>query len=87
MSESFTIADLAAEFGVTNRTMRFYEDEGLITPERQGQRRIYSQRDRTRLRLIMRGKRLGFSIQEIKEILAELGLSLGMKLHNFPGKQ
>ena len=69
MSESFTIADLAAEFGVTNRTMRFYEDEGLITPERQGQRRIYSQRDRTRLRLIMRGKRLGFSIQEIKEIL------------------
>lgn len=69
MSESFTIADLAAEFGVTNRTVRFYEDEGLIAPERVGTRRIYSQRDRTRLRLIMRGKRLGFSIQEIREIL------------------
>ncbi len=69
MKDQFTIADLAAEFGVTNRTVRFYEDAGLISPERAGQRRIYSQRDRTRLRLIMRGKRLGFSIQEIREIL------------------
>jgi DNA-binding transcriptional MerR regulator len=69
MAESFSIAELAAEFGVTNRTVRFYEDEGLISPERAGTRRIYSQRDRTRLRLIMRGKRLGFSIQEIREIL------------------
>mgnify|MGYP003148099107 FL=1 len=69
MKDQFTIADLAAEFGVTNRTVRFYEDAGLISPARAGQRRIYSQRDRTRLRLIMRGKRLGFSIQEIREIL------------------
>tara|TARA_R110002110_G_scaffold90632_5_gene235578 strand:+ start:3065 stop:3487 length:423 start_codon:yes stop_codon:yes gene_type:complete len=69
MNDQFTIADLAAEFGVTNRTVRFYEDAGLISPERVGQRRVYSQRDRTRLRLIMRGKRLGFSIQEIREIL------------------
>ena len=65
MSNSFTIAELAREFGVTTRTIRFYEDKNLISPERQGQRRVYSPRDRIRLRLIMRGKRLGFSLDEI----------------------
>ena len=65
MPNSYTIAELAREFGVTTRTIRFYEDKKLISPERQGQRRIYSPRDRIRLRLIMRGKRLGFSLDEI----------------------
>jgi len=69
MPNSFTIAELAREFGVTTRTIRFYEDKGLISPERQGQRRIYSLRDRIRLRLIMRGKRLGFSLDEIADMI------------------
>lgn len=66
---TYGIADLAREFDVTTRTLRFYEDEGLITPERQGQKRIFSQRDRVRLKLILRGKRLGFSLDEIREII------------------
>ena len=66
---TYGIADLAREFDVTTRTLRFYEDEGLIAPQRQGQRRIFSDRDRVRLKLILRGKRLGFSIGEIREII------------------
>ena len=69
MSETFSIADLASEFGITTRTIRYYEDEGLISPCRQGQRRIYSPRDRVRLKLIMRGKRLGFSLKEVREMV------------------
>ena len=69
MSDSYSITDLAREFDVTTRTIRFYEDQELIEPERQGQTRIYSQRDRARLRLIMRGKRLGFSLKEIRDLL------------------
>lgn len=65
----YTIGELAAEFGVTPRTIRFYEDEGLIAPRRAGTARIYSRRDRSRLMLICRGKRLGFSLVEIKEFL------------------
>ncbi len=67
--ESFSIGDLAREFAVTTRTIRFYEDEGLVAPQRKGRTRIYSQRDRVRLRLILRGKRLGFSLAGIREIL------------------
>jgi DNA-binding transcriptional MerR regulator len=66
---SYTIAELAREFDVTTRTIRFYEAEGLIAPARSGQRRIFSPRDRVRLRLILRGKRLGFSLGEIREII------------------
>jgi len=66
---TFSISDLAREFDVTTRTIRFYEDQGLIAPARQGQVRIYSARDRTRLKLILRGKRLGFSLGEIGEII------------------
>ena len=66
---TYGIADLAKEFDVTTRTLRFYEDEGLIAPARQGQKRIFSPRDRVRLKLILRGKRLGFSIEEIREII------------------
>ena len=69
MTPTFGIADLAREFDVTTRTLRFYEDEGLIAPERQGQKRIFSARDRVRLKLILRGKRLGFSLDEIREII------------------
>lgn len=66
---TFSITDLSKEFDITTRTIRFYEDKGLISPEREGQRRIYSQRDRVRLRLIMRGKRLGFALSEIQELI------------------
>ena len=65
----FTIRELAEEFGCTHRTIRFYEDEGLLKPRRDGQRRIFSGRDRARLSLILRGRRLGFSLAEIGEML------------------
>lgn len=69
MSETVGIAELAREFDVTTRTIRFYEDKGLLAPVRKGQRRVYAPRDRVRLRLIMRGKRLGFSLDEIREMI------------------
>ena len=68
-AESFTISELSAEFGLTPRTIRFYEDEGLVSPGRSGMNRVYSRRDRARLELICRGKRLGFSLAEVKEFL------------------
>jgi DNA-binding transcriptional MerR regulator len=67
--ETFSISDLASEFALTPRAIRFYEDHGLLAPERRGSRRIYSQRDRVRLKLVLRGKRLGMSLTEIAEIL------------------
>ena len=67
--DSYSIPDLAREFDITTRAIRFYEDQGLIRPERRGQARIYSQRDRTRLKLILRGKRLGFSLDDVGEII------------------
>ena len=66
---TWTIAQIAAEFGVTHRTVRHYEELGLITPERDGTRRIYHRRDRTRLNLILRGRRLGFPLEEIRTII------------------
>ena len=69
MSETYGIAELAREFDVTTRTIRFYEDKGLLAPLREGQRRVYAPRDRVRLRLIMRGKRLGFSLDEIHQLI------------------
>jgi DNA-binding transcriptional MerR regulator len=65
----WTVGELAEELGVTTRTLRFYEAEGLISPQRQGAARVYSVRDRTRLRLILRGKRFGMSLAEIAEII------------------
>src|SRR5881392_3968928 len=65
----FSIGELAREFDVTPRAIRFYEDQGLISPRRAGQRRIYTPRDRTRLKLTLRGKRLGLSLSEIREIV------------------
>ncbi len=65
----YTIGELAAEFGLTPRTIRFYEDGGLLAPERAGPNRVYGHRDRARLVLICRAKRLGFSLAEVKEYL------------------
>ena len=68
MADTYTIGDLAREFEVTTRTIRHYEHEGLLNPARQGTARIFSARDRVRLKLALRGKRLGFTLQEIKEL-------------------
>ena len=65
----FSISELAREFDITPRAIRFYEDQGLISPGRDGQRRIYTARDRTRLKLTLRGKRLGLSLSEIRELI------------------
>src|SRR3954447_1597277 len=65
----FSISDLAREFDVTPRAIRFYEDQGLLAPRRAGQRRIYTPRDRTRLKLTLRGKRLGLTLSEIRELI------------------
>jgi DNA-binding transcriptional MerR regulator len=66
---TWTIAEIAEQFGVTHRTVRHYEDLGLISPERRGTTRVYHRRDRTRLNLILRGKRLGFPLEEIRTII------------------
>lgn len=67
--DQYSISDLSAEFGITARALRFYEDEGLIAPQRNGIARIYSRRDRARLAWILRGKRVGFSLGEIREMI------------------
>ena len=66
---TWTIAEVAEQFGITHRTVRHYEDLGLISPERRGTTRVYHRRDRTRLNLILRGKRLGFPLEEIRTII------------------
>ena len=66
---TWTISELAAEFAITLRTIRFYEDEGLLTPERVGTTRVFRDRDRVRLQLILRGRRLGFTLSEIAHVL------------------
>ena len=68
-SNTFTISQLSKEFSITTRSIRFYEDQGLLTPERDGQKRIYTSHDRTWLKLILRGKRLGLTLAEISQIL------------------
>ena len=68
MSNTFTISELAREFAVTTRTIRFYEDQGLLSPRREGTNRVFSNRDRVRLKLALRGKRLGFSLADIREL-------------------
>ena len=66
---TFTITELAQEFDITPRAIRFYEDMGLLSPARAGRNRVYSQRDRTRLKLTLRGKRLGLALQEIRQLV------------------
>lgn len=68
-STEYSITDLCKEFGVTTRTARYYEDIGLLSPSRRGQTRVYSSADRTRLRLILRGKRLGLSLEDSRQII------------------
>ncbi|WP_188658716.1 MerR family transcriptional regulator [Sphingomonas metalli] len=78
--ESYSITDLCAEFDVTARALRFYEDEGLIAPLRRGTQRIYSHRDRARLAWILRGKRVGFSLGEIREMIDLYDLGDGRRV-------
>src|ERR687889_490046 len=82
--KTYTIGDLAREFGVTLRTLRFYEDRGLLSPRREGTARIYDARDRARLSVILKGKQLGFTLTEIRAMLAEErsgnGAAMNLKL-------
>ena len=66
---TFAISDLAREFGITPRTIRFWEDQGILAPEREGSKRIFTRRDRARLKMALRGKRLGLSLAEIKDLI------------------
>ena len=66
---TFTITDLAREFGITPRTIRFWEDHGIVSPEREGNKRVFSRRDRARLKMALRGKRLGLSLAEITDLI------------------
>jgi DNA-binding transcriptional MerR regulator len=69
----YSISDLASEFGITTRTIRFYEEKGYLSPKREGTRRIYSAPDRTSLRLILRGKRLGLTLDETADLIKMYG--------------
>lgn len=66
---TFAISDLAREFGITPRTIRFWEDQGILSPEREGSKRVFTRRDRARLKMALRGKRLGLSLAEIKDLI------------------
>ncbi len=69
MSTTYSISDLARELDITTRTIRFYEEQGMLNPERRGQERVYSARDKVSLKLILRGKRIGFSLAECRELI------------------
>tara|TARA_R110002049_G_scaffold124997_10_gene280547 strand:+ start:1884 stop:2273 length:390 start_codon:yes stop_codon:yes gene_type:complete len=69
VDKTYTISELAQEFGVTTRTIRFYEEKGLIQPRRDGQKRLYSAADRVRIKLILRGKRIGMTLQESVDVI------------------
>ena len=73
MKKIYSISDLASEFGITTRTIRFYEEKGYLSPKREGTRRIYSAPDRTSLRLIIRGKRLGLTLDETADLIKMYG--------------
>ena len=77
MKKTYSISDLAAEFDITTRTIRFYEEKGYLSPSREGTRRIYTPADRTSLRLILRGKRLGLSLEETADMIRMYGSPLG----------
>lgn len=68
-STTFTISDLAREFAITPRTIRFWEDQGILAPQREGSKRVFTRRDRARLKMALRGKRLGLSLAEIKDLI------------------
>lgn len=73
MKKTYSISDLASEFSITTRTIRFYEEKGYLNPKREGTRRVYSPPDRTSLRLILRGKRLGLTLDETAELIKMYG--------------
>jgi DNA-binding transcriptional MerR regulator len=73
VTETYTISDLAKEFDITTRTIRFYEEKGYINPKRNGTQRVYDSADRTSLRLILRGKRLGLSLEETADMIRMYG--------------
>ncbi len=73
VKKTYSISELAGEFGITTRTIRFYEEKGYLNPKREGTRRIYSPPDRTSLRLILRGKRLGLSLDETADLIRMYG--------------
>ena len=77
VNKTYSIGELASEFDITTRTIRFYEEKGYMSPAREGTRRIYSQAERTRLRLILRGKRLGLSLDETAEMIQMYGSPQG----------
>jgi DNA-binding transcriptional MerR regulator len=77
--EVFTIRDLTKEFAVSARTLRFYEEKGLLAPRRKGEQRLYSRRDRARLRYVLMGKRVGFSLEEVREMLDLYDLGDGQR--------
>lgn len=77
MQRYYTISQLTTELGVTTRTLRYYESEGLVAPIRRGRQRLYTPSDRTRIRLILRGKRLGFALKDIKEMIEMYGSAPG----------
>ncbi len=77
--DAFTIGDLRREFGVSARTLRFYEEKGLLCPRRNGQERLYSRRDRARLKYVLMGKRVGFSLEEVREMLDLYDLGDGQR--------
>jgi len=77
VKKTYSISDLAGEFGITTRTIRFYEEKGYLNPKREGTRRIYSPPDRTSLRLILRGKRLGLSLDETADLIKMYGSPRG----------
>jgi DNA-binding transcriptional MerR regulator len=81
----FAIADLAREFGISTRAIRFYESKGLITPERVGSTRVFRRRDRARLSLILRGKRLGFSLRDISDYLSLYDANRDQQVHLLAG--
>ena len=85
---TYTISELASEFDITPRTIRFYEEKGLLNPVRQGQKRLFSSADRVRLDLILRGKRCGLSLEESREIIDmyEPGQNNAEQLHSLLGK-
>ena len=77
--EIFTIRDLTKEFEVSARTLRFYEEKGLLAPRRNGEKRLYSRRDRARLRYVLMGKRVGFSLEDVREMLDLYDLGAGRR--------
>lgn len=84
-TRTYTITELSKEFDITTRTIRFYEDQGLLSPARQGQKRIYNSRDRVLLKLILRGKRLGFTLAESRALFDMYDPDTGnsKQLHQF----